>query len=83
MICGWAVTLFYFVLDEVDGERPWSLFGLSGTAVPGFASGAFGLAIGLLVTIIVSLATPAETTRYAAVDAIRRPNAAPLIQEDD
>jgi cation/acetate symporter len=83
MICGLAVTLFYFVLVEFDGERPWSFFGLSGTAVPGFASGAFGLAIGLLVTIIVSLATPAETTRYPAVDAIRRPNAAPLIQEDD
>ena len=83
MLAGVGITLFYFALLEFAGEPPWSFFGLSGTGVPGFAAGAFGLPIGLVVAIVVSLATPAEAIRYAAIDAIRRPNAALALEEDD
>jgi cation/acetate symporter len=83
MLAGAGIALFYLAIVEFAGERPWSFFGFAGTAVPGFAAGAFGLPIGLFVTILVSLATPAERDRYQAIDALRRPNAAAAAEEDD
>jgi cation/acetate symporter len=83
MICGVALTLFYLMLVEFGDEKPWSFFGLSGTAVPGFAAGAFGLPVGLAVAILVSIATPAEPERHAAIDRIRRPDAGGTFEPDD
>jgi cation/acetate symporter len=83
MVCGVGLTLFYFVLVEFGGERPWTFFGLSGTGVPGFAAGAFGLPVGLAVAILVSIATPAEPERHAVIDRIRRPDGGGAFEPDD
>ncbi|MEO8667046.1 MAG: VC_2705 family sodium/solute symporter [Bauldia sp.] len=73
MVSGMGIALFYFLIVEYAGEAPWTFFGLSDAGVPGFAAGAFGLPVGLLVAIVVSLATPPEPERQAALDRIRRP----------
>jgi cation/acetate symporter len=82
MASGAGLTMFYFAIVEIAGERPWSLFGLPETAVPGFAAAAFGLPVAFLVAILVSLATPREAERDAIVAAMRRPVAS-LPQDDD
>jgi cation/acetate symporter len=83
MISGVGLAMFYFAVVEIAGERPWSLFGLPDTAVPGFAAAAFGLPVAFFVAILVSLATPREAERDAALDSLRRPGAASLPQDDD
>ncbi len=81
MISGFGVTLFYFLVVQYAGEPPWTFFGLSESGVPAYAAGAFGLPVGVLVSIVISLVTPPEPERQAALDRIRRPTSGTADEE--
>jgi len=67
MASGWLVCVFYILATQWLGMEPW--FG-----VRNIASGLFGLPVSLLVTVLVSLVTPAPSQDMQDfIDSIRTP----------
>ncbi len=73
MIAGLTIAAYYAVVTTLRGAPPAGFPSLGG-GVPAMAAAIYGLPIGFLVTIGVSMATaPPDSARDNLVDAIRRP----------
>jgi len=77
MICGFGVTLFYLAATKYFGMPVW--FGTSN-----ISAGIFGIPVGFIVTIVVSLMTPAPSAQMQAfVRSLRIPRGGTLMEEKD
>lgn len=82
MIAGFGVTAAYVVMLRAGAIAPLSVAGLTETGISGAAAAIFGVPLGFAVTVIVSLMTPEPSAaRLEVVDAIRRPNPDPVLED--
>ncbi|MGE0231095.1 MAG: sodium:solute symporter family protein [Flavobacteriaceae bacterium] len=89
IIAGFGVTLFYLVGSvygfDFDKSTPdqlsWGFFGMT-NKVLSINAGMFGIPIGFIVAIVVSLLTPAPSKEMQdMIDEIRRPRGGTVMQE--
>jgi cation/acetate symporter len=81
MVAGGGATLGYVVMLYSGSIELLPFFGLTEAVSPA-ASAAFGVPIGLTVTILVSIVTPSPGLgRREVVDAIRRPSPDPILED--
>jgi cation/acetate symporter len=73
MIAGFGITLFYLVMTKYGGMPLWPIPGLTG-GIQNISAAILGLPIAFIVTIVVSLMTPAPSAEMQSfIDEIRRP----------
>jgi cation/acetate symporter len=77
---GFLVTAWHIVATWQGGGMP-NPFGFGDPRVPPLAAGIFGLPVGFLVIVGLSLVTPAPSARQLDIlDAIRRPSRDPVLE---
>jgi cation/acetate symporter len=82
MIAGFGATAAYVLMLQAGAIAPLHVVGLTKTGISGAAAAIFGLPLGFAVTVIVSLMTPEPSAaRLEVVDAIRRPNPDPVLED--
>ncbi len=82
MIAGFGATAAYVVMLQAGVIAPLHVIGLTETGIAGAAAAIFGVPLGFVVTVIVSLMTPEPSAaRLEVVDAIRRPNPDPVLED--
>ncbi len=82
MAAGFGVTAAYVWMLHAGIIAPLAIIGLTENGISGAASGIVGVPLGLAVTVVVSLLTPAPSeARMAVVDAIRRPSPDPVLED--
>jgi cation/acetate symporter len=82
MAAGAGVTAAYVVMVVSGGLAPMPVPGLTAAGVSAAASGLFGVPLGFVVAIAVSLVTRTPSlARREVTDAIRRPNPDPILED--
>jgi cation/acetate symporter len=81
MIAGFGVCLFYLVMTKYGGMALWPIPGLT-DGVQNISAAILGLPVGVIVTIVVSLMTPAPSKEMQDfIDEIRRPRGQTVMVE--
>ncbi|WP_421725274.1 VC_2705 family sodium/solute symporter [Bauldia sp.] len=82
MVAGFGTAAGYIGLLFAETIEPLTIAGVTETGIAPAAAAALGVPVGFAVTAAVSILTPAPSAaRLAVLDAIRRPNPDPLLED--